>query len=144
MRMEGSIHPRGLAGDAHIGRERDGEAPATGRAVHQRDHWLRAAPHAPDDLAEAPLLGQAFDRVLVPSDGGLLDVHPGAESAPRPAQHDHPARRVLHGRAEIVQQVLDHGMVERIEPVRTVEGDPVGGTAPLDGDRGVARLAHGF
>src|SRR5215831_5922401 len=142
MRMNAAFM-RALSGDAHVRGQRDGEPATAGRTVDQRDHRLRAVPHPPDDVAEAPLLHEPNYGVLDASDGGLLDVDTRAERASRPAQHDHAARRILARRPEVLQEIVHHDLIQRVEPLRTIERHPVRVAAPLDGNGGVARLAHG-
>src|SRR5581483_2907543 len=102
--------------DADVGCERDGEAAAAGRAVHQADDRLAAAAHAHDDLADAALaveagIGSAGRRLRVGRGVAalrrFLDVEAGGKTAAGAAQHDDAHAAVEIELREVVEQLVD-------------------------------------
>src|SRR6185312_1563787 len=123
-----------LAGDPHVGGEREGEAAAAGRAMHQRDDRLRAAPHLDVDVREVALEAEASaERSLALA--SRLYVEPGAERAASPAHHHHAAVAVVEELAEIVGQFADHRRRDGVQRFGPVQRQPVDGAAPLHMDR---------
>src|SRR6516164_1069775 len=81
---EGAIHPCGFRRNPDIGRERQREAAAGGRALDQCDDRLRTAPHQHHDVGDPPLRMQGLrdaGRLLLPGMARhrLLEVEARAE-----------------------------------------------------------------
>ena len=103
---EGGVHARRLAGEPHVGGERQREPAAAGGALHGRDDRLRRPAHEHHELADRALRAQATlhraaDRAVAVT-RVLLQVEPGAERSPGAAQHDHARLAIVVQPAEEV------------------------------------------
>ena len=100
--------------DADVGGERQGKTAAGGRALHQREDRLRAAPHQHHDVGDPALriqgLGDAGRLLLAgAARHRMLEIEPGAERLSGALQHHHARGAVALQALEIVVERVDHG-----------------------------------
>ena len=113
---------RRVGGDRQVARRNQTDAAAEGVAVDAPDDGLRRLPDRPQHLDE---------RMVGGADAPALQVRAGAERGPGAGEDDGPHLRRGERRGEVLAELGDQRIGERVPPLGLVERDPGGVAAQL-------------
>jgi len=124
---ERGVEARGFTGDAHVASQCECESAAGRGSADCRDERLRRTTHRDYQIAHPALrLDCVCDRVAEPGAAAilLLKIESGAKRTARTLHHDHARFGLSREPMQEVFELTDHLCAERVQIVRTIQGEP--------------------